>query len=311
MAKRSITETAPFTKIASFSLATAFLMSFLFGAVGEADAQARVEKDVIYGVLSGLSLAMDVYYPDQSNRRGVLLIPGSAWDGRQRGYTEYQLKAGYSYVNELRDTLVRSGFSVFVPNTRMSPEYRYPAPVDDVRRAVRFVRHNANRFGIEPFPLAAAGHSTGGYLAMMVGVLDDQPELRDDPYPTERESSRVQAVVAIDAPHDLTKNTPLLMAFTVAYMGESPPMDASFSNYLRQGIYAEASTVTHVTADDAALLLLHAEGDPNVSPEHMSIMEQSARQAGVDVEAILIESDSHSPPLDLRAIVSWLEHQLL
>ena len=44
---------------------------------------------------------MDVYYPSKSNHRSVIFIPGSAWDGRERGYTGYQLKSGYDYVNEL------------------------------------------------------------------------------------------------------------------------------------------------------------------------------------------------------------------
>jgi acetyl esterase/lipase len=292
-------------------LARAILLSLFVGSIGVADAQGRIEKDAIYGVWSGLSLAMDVYYPDQPNRRGVLLVSGSAWDGREQGYTEYQLKAGYPYVNELRDALVRSNFTVFVPNTRMSPEFRYPAPIDDVRRAVRFIRYNASRFGIDPFPLAAAGHSSGGYLATMAGVLNDDATLSDSPYAAERESSRVQAVVAIDAMQDMTINTSILMPFTVAYMGERPPMDESFSSYVREGIYADASTVTHVTPDDAALLLIHADQDPNVSPEHMTLMEQVATEQGLDVEAILIESDRHSPPLEHRVIVDWLEKQLL
>jgi len=266
---------------------------------------------VIYGVISGLSLAMDIHFPEESNSRGVILVPGSAWDGRELGYTEYQLKSGYAYVNQLRGSLVNEGFTVFVPNTRMSPEYRYPAPVEDVRRAVRFVRHNASSFGIDPNSLAAVGHSSGGYLAAMAGVLDDDSELQGSKYDVERASSRIRAVVTIASPFDLTINTPLLMPFTVAYIGERPPMNESFTEYLLEGKYAEASVVTHVTADDAAFLLIHGSGDPNVSLEQQTIMANVLRSADLDVETILIDSDSHTPTLNHNSIIEWLNQRLL
>ena len=191
---------------------------FWFCHADLSQADARKETDVVYGVLSGLSLAMDIYYPARPLRRGVVFIPSSGWDGRERGYTSYQLKNGNSYVNELRDSLVETGFTVFVPNTRMAPEHRFPAPVDDVRRAVRYIRYNADRFDIEPTPIGAVGHSSGGYLAAMAGVLDDDLNLQASKYPEERESSRVQAVVTIASPHDLTVNTALVWAFTVQFL---------------------------------------------------------------------------------------------
>ncbi len=273
-------------------------------------AASRVETDVVYGVLSGLSLAMDVHHPSEPMRRGIILVPGSGWDGRERGYTHWQLKNGDAYINGIRDSLVDAGFTVFVPNTRMSPEHRFPGPVNDVQRAVRFVRFNAQRFGIEPYPLGAVGHSSGGHLAAMAGVLDDEPALQESPYPEEHESSRVQAVVTIASPHDLTVNTALLWAFTVSFLGETAPMDESFTEYKREGVYAEASTVTHVTSDDAAFMLIHGDGDPSVTPKQLPIMAEAVRSAGLELEFVEIESNSHIPPLNHQQISNWLLEQL-
>jgi len=294
------------------STVTVALLSLLLGTLlpTTSNSEARKESDVVYGVLSGLSLVMDVYHPPVPLRRGVVLIPGSGWDGRERGYTDWQLKNGDSYINPLRDALVDSGFTVFVPNTRMAPEHRFPAPVDDVRRAVRFIRFHAARFGIEPDPIGAVGHSTGGHLAAMAGVLDDDPDLQQSRLPEEHASSRVQAVVTIASPHDLTVNTALLWAFTVSFLGERAPMDESFTEYKREGIYAEASTVTHVTPDDAAFMLIHGTGDANVTFKQLPIMADAVRGAGLPLKVVEIESDSHAPPLNHSEIADWIKGQL-
>ena len=105
--------------------------------------------------------------------------------------------------------------------------------------------------------------------------------------------------------------TPVLMPFTVAFMGERPSMDAEWQHYLREGRYAEASTVTHVTSDDAAFMLIHAVEDANVSAEHLTIMDEAVRAAGLPVETMLVDENTHFPELNHSAIVRWLEAQLL
>jgi acetyl esterase/lipase len=294
----------------AISAAAISSLVFWISYAGVSHADSKKDTDVIFGVLAGMSLAMDVYYPEQPLRRGIVFIPGSAWDGRERGYTDYQLKDGSSYVNPLRDALVDAGFTVFVPNTRMSPEYRFPAPVDDVRRAVRFIRYNADKFGVEATPIGAVGHSSGGYLAAMAGVLDDDPEMQTSNHPVERESSRVQAVVTIASPHDLTVNSTLIWTLVVQYLGERPPMNSTWTEYRREGIYADASTVTHVTPDDAAFMLLHGTGDPNVPIRQISIMSEAVQSAGLDLKTVEIDSDSHDPPVDHNQIAKWLTDQL-
>jgi len=286
------------------------LMACLIGT-NNAAAHDGVLHDVVYGVISGVSLTMDVYQPTESNHRGIILVPGSGWDEPDRGFTNHQLKSGIPYLNDLRDSMRQAGFTVFVANHRMAPLFKYPDAILDIQRAVRFVRHNASRFDIEPFPLGATGHSSGGHLVAMAGVLDDDEELQNSRYPEEHESSRVQAVVTIAAPQDMTVNVGILWPFTVGFMGERPAMDEDYNEYLREGIYAEASTITHVTPDDASFLLIHGTSDMWVPPEQLSIMSDALSAAGVSYEAMSVEVDSHSPPLDHAAIIAWLENQLL
>jgi len=257
---------------------------------------------------SGLALALDVHYPAESNNHGVLMIPGSGWHNPGNGYGDRELKAGYDYINEVRDVLVRRGFTVFVANHRSAPRFRYPAAVEDARRAVRFIRHHASRFSIDAARLGALGHSSGGHLVSLLGVEDVTGEEKDDP--VEGESSKVQAVVAIAAPHDMTVWEAYGLSFAVSFMGERPPTDAR-RVFLKEGHYAEASPVSYVTSDDASFLLIHGTEDAVVSPKQLGIMDTALREAGVAVESISVEGGSHSPELDHEGIVEWFETHLL
>src|SRR5262247_1667284 len=67
--------------------------------------------------------------------------------------------------------LVEAGYTVFAINHRAAPRFRYPAAVEDAQRAVRFVRHNSERFGISATRIGAAGGSSGGHLVSLLGTL--------------------------------------------------------------------------------------------------------------------------------------------
>jgi dipeptidyl aminopeptidase/acylaminoacyl peptidase len=100
------------------------------------------------------------------------------------------------------------------------------------------------------------------------------------------------------------------MPFIVAYMGQRPPMDAQWSRTLLEGEYARASPVTHVTRDDAALLLIHATGDPNISSRQTELMNEAANESGLLVRTIFLSQDTHTPNLDHGVITKWLKDQL-
>lgn len=284
------------------------VMLLLFSQLARAETQ--VERDVVFGVTSGVALLADIYHPTDPRERAIVLIPGSGWDGREVGYTDFQLKDGYPYVNDLRDSLVDNGFTVFVINHRAAPVHKYPKAVLDAKRAIRFVRANAGNYSIDPDHIGAIGHSSGGHLASLLGVMDEDSDLSNDNTPAASESYRVQAVVAIAAPQDMTINTRVVAPYTVSFMGEAPPIDEQFENYVRSGVYAEASPVSHVTGDDAAFMLIYATQDRFVSPDHMEVMEKALRLAELPVESLLIVEETHDPTLDYAAIVDWFDEHL-
>jgi acetyl esterase/lipase len=280
-------------------------MTLVFPVQAEHD----LEEDVVYGVMSGTALLMDVYHPSKPIERAAIFVAGSGWDGREVGYTDYELKQINSYYEPLFESLTNAGFTVFSVNHRMAPVHKYPAAVEDVRRAVRFIRENAKRFSVSPEKIAAIGHSSGGHLSSLLGVLDDDQSNAQDMTSASNYSSKVQAVVAIAAPQDLTINSSIVAPFTTSFIGDRPPMDDEFRNFLREGIYAEASPISHVSPDDAAFLFIHATQDDYVGIEHAHLMHDAAAAAGMTVQFVIEEANTHSPTLDGQMISEWIaEH---
>jgi len=94
--------------------------------------------------------------------------------------------------------LTPAGYAVFSVNYRLAPKYPYPYMVQDVQRAVRFIRYNAAKWDADPDEIALVGGSAGGFLSNMVGLLNaaGDPSAAD---PVERVSARAQAVVSLYA----------------------------------------------------------------------------------------------------------------
>ena len=157
--------------------------------------------------------------------------------------------------------LVAAGYTVFSVNHRALPRFHYPAAVDDVQRAVRFVRHNAATFGIRPDRIGAAGGSSGGHLVCTLGTLDGTGKM-DDPDPVERESAKVQCVVARAAPTNFFK----MKSAGVSFLEMSIPAgEASVvTNSTEYKTYFQASPISHVSPDDPPFLLMHGDKDESV-----------------------------------------------
>lgn len=137
---------------------TVFLVVFM--AASHVSAQSRVEKNVIYGMYSGLALLMDVHRAEKPNGYGVIFVSGSGWHAPLT-YGAVGLKEGQ--IGEWGPPLLRAGYTVFAINHRAAPRFHYPAAVDDVQRAVRFIRHHARQFGINPSRLGAVAGSSGAH----------------------------------------------------------------------------------------------------------------------------------------------------
>ena len=138
-----------------------------------------------------------------------------------------------------------------------------------------------------------------------LGVNDGQGRV-DASDPVDRESSKVQCVVGLATPTDLTR---LRRDLVGPYLGdESQPATV---------VSLKASPVNHVTADDAPTLLVHGERDRTVPSSQAVILEQRLRESGVEVKLVLLEDQAHpiapnaGEPSVVEELLEWLDRHLL
>jgi acetyl esterase/lipase len=148
-------------------------------------------KDVIYRHKDGAARTLDVFAPKKANGIGVIICISMNYQSNQE-----MLKVLQDYA--MADFLDR-GYVVFAVIHGSQPKFTIPEIVDDMHRAVRFIKHSAGQYGVDPQKLGIAGGSSGGHLALMMGC-DWKPGNPDAEDPVERESSRVAAVACLFPP---------------------------------------------------------------------------------------------------------------
>ena len=278
-------------------------------------AQARVDEDVVYAMRGGLGMLMDVHYPNQSNGFGIIFIPGSGWHA-PLAYNASPLKTS-RFAQLYVPPLTGAGFTVFVINHRAAPRYRHPDGLEDAQRAVRFVRRHAERFGIRSDRIGGVGGSSGGHLISMLGVLDGRGD-SSSADPVERESSKLQAVLARAAPTDLTRFQGRISSASVASLLRMRlgPRDSPSSKEFET--YWQASPAAHVTPDDPPFLLIHGTADDRVPHARSEEFQARLLADGVHAELLTIQDGGHGasfpgatdPPDYMGAMVRFFEEHL-
>lgn len=260
-------------------------LSFGVHAAAPGNAPApRVDSDVVYGMYSGLALLLDVHHPAKPNGFGVVFISGSGWQA-DPAYGAAPLKS--QQIPLWGPPLLAAGYTVFALNHRAAPRFHYPAAIDDVQRAIRFVRAHANAYGIDPAHLGGVGGSSGGHLLGLAAMLASagDPASTD---PVEREAASLQAVVLRAPLLDLrTVGTVEGDAYVTSFL-EAPPSNASAA-----AVYAAASPITHVTSHSPPTLLLHGDADTLVPLTQSAAMQAALAAAGVPVRLVTIPGGIH------------------
>jgi acetyl esterase/lipase len=147
---------------------------------------------------------LDIYLPD--NIPGLKPVIVSIHGGAFMGCDKSDMQ-----VMPMLEGLKR-GYAVVAVNYRLSWEAKFPALIQDVKAAVRWIRANASRYQLDPQRIAAWGGSAGGYLASMLGTSAGIPELEDLSLGNPEQPSIVQAVVAWYGPTDFLKMDEQLIA---------------------------------------------------------------------------------------------------
>ncbi len=251
-------------------------------------------------------LLLDLYLPEPAPRPLPLLlyIHGGGWiEGSKAGCPG--------------EPLARHGYAVACVDYRLAratPEgcaLTFPAQIQDVKAAVRWLRRHADRYGLDPNRFAAIGDSSGGHLAALLGTSAGVPELAG-PEGTDG-SEAVQAVVDWYGPVDVTQGPVVFEddacttpwdTLVGTYGGEETPYfywTLAWSTFLG-GSLADpevlerarmASPLTYVDAGDPPFLILHGEADDMVPIEQSERLAEALRRAGVEVTFIRLPNAGH------------------
>ncbi|RYE00674.1 MAG: alpha/beta hydrolase, partial [Sphingobacteriaceae bacterium] len=158
------------------------------GGMPKAKNQAIKSKflDIAYANKSAAE-KLDIYLPDEGKGPFPVIV------SIHGGAFAFGDKAD-GQVNPMLEGLKR-GYVVVSLNYRMSGEAKFPAPVQDVKAAIRFIRANAGKYHLNPDKIAAWGGSAGGNLASMLGTTGDVKDFDDASLGNAATDSKVQAVV--------------------------------------------------------------------------------------------------------------------
>lgn len=259
-----------------------------------------VLPNVVYGHKDGMGLTFDVLKPTKNaNRAGVLVMMSGGW--RSHWYPPYEMYRKSKSNNGRFATLVSHGFTVFFVWHGSSPKYKVPDAVADVRRAVRYIRHHAASFEIDPDRIGVCGASAGGHLALMLGTTGDvKPEKPKDA--VDKTSGRVAAVVAYFPPVDLRMMAGPNKRF--------PALD------FNPKLAADVSPFLHVTEDDAPTLLIHGKKDKLVPVSASMRIHEAFQENNVPTELMLIDNAAHGfrgkqAHRAAAALADWFEKYLL
>lgn len=284
------------------SVLTAVLLSLLTMHVPVAmaqdnDAGPKIDADVVYGHKDGLAMTMDVYRPSDPNGAAILFMVSGGWYSRWAppertiGFVKPYLDRGYTVA------AVRHG---------SSPRYGIPEAVADVRRAVRFVRKNAEKYGVDADRLGVLGMSAGGHLSLMLGTTGDDGDAGASD-PLLKVPSRVAAVAALVPPTDLR-----------VAVWEAPESLPAYRNFpaldLSMEKAKEHSPLVHVTSDDAPALVVMGGKDELVPDKHGKWIAEAFERENVSHKLIIYPDANHglgaSRAAAVKEVVAWFDEHL-
>jgi acetyl esterase/lipase/sugar lactone lactonase YvrE len=236
------------------------------------------EADLEYSNV-GQRGAMDIVRPRAASpekRPAVVLVHGGGFRGGVRqSYLPVAIK------------LAERGYIAATVSYRLAPRHQFPAAVEDVKAAVRYLRANADRFGLDPDRIGAMGGSAGGHLVLFLGLTPNVAEF-EGTGPNRQYSSRVTCVVNYYGPTDFTQS----YAKSVD-AAEVLPLFLGGDLKSNRAAHQRSSPLNWVTPQAAPTLSIHGTEDAYVAYEQSVWLTERLIAAGVPAELETISGAGH------------------
>jgi len=236
---------------------------------------AAVSYEIIRAVPYGAadtSQTVTIYVPDAAGRRSTSI---------------FVVKYGSGDKIPLVQRFAAKGYPVFFANVRRRGVY--PQPVEDAFCALAWVHTHAADYGADPNRIVALGHSGGAVLAAHLGTVDDRDRYLRDCSHRSTTGTWLLGVVSIAGIFDYRTEEefgPLHNAYTPRYFGGTKEVVPA--------VWEEASPITWVDGSEPPFLVVHGTDDVMVLPRQSERSVSLLRDAGVDVELVLIPGVDHT-----------------
>ncbi len=267
----------------------------------------RIERvdGVVYGQRQGHNLALDVLRPAKTNGFGVVVMVSGGWKSSTPGSFRLWIAA----------PLLRRGYTVFAVYHISQPEAPVMEIVEDVNRAVRYIRHHARDYGVDPQRLGVTGGSAGGHLSLMLATRGDTGPA-DAADVIDRESSAVQAVAIFFPVTDL-----LNLGSSTENPGDGGPPKSFVKAFGPQStnlsvwkvVGHEVSPIYYVRSNLPPILIYHGDADTLVPLDQSQRFQAAAQKLGCPVELVVHHGGGHgwwSMIWDIRRFADWFDRYL-
>ena len=241
----------------------------------------------MYAEVGDRKLLLDLYFPNENkNPYLVVWIHGGAWHSGSKASPPL--------------SFVRSGYALASVDYRLSIEAKFPAPIHDIKAAIRFLRTTAEKYGFRSDKIIIAGSSAGGHLAALVGVTNNDKALEGEVGKFTEASSSVQAIIDYYGP---TNFTTILKQSTPHGVGvRGPALALLLGNTVDNApeIAKLASPALQVDSTDPPLLIFHGDQDIQVpiNQSHELVGAYKRNKLTVHMEIVHGGGHSESPYFD-------------
>ncbi len=238
-------------------LLTTALLLLALAVQAQTEHQILVTENIAYRTDVGKSTVLDLAQPQfgpQENRPAILIIHGGGWSAGSKNDLVYRA---------LMIDYAMKGYVVCNMNYRLVQEAPLPACIEDVRCAIRWMKANAQKLGIDPTRIGTYGHSAGGHLSLMAGVAADSKSFNDAADPWKEYDCSVACAA-----------------------GGAPPTEIG-----RAGDWADHTEwwpIGYIGKSKTPFLVLQGGEDPVVRPNLTEDWVKKMQQAGASVDYVKV-----------------------
>jgi len=262
-------------------------------------------EDVIYARKFGTALTFDVFEPEKKNGAAVFFMVSGGF------------VSNHDHISpKMLHPLLERGYTVFAIVHACQPKFHIPEITQDIHRALRYVRHNAARWGIDTNKFGITGGSAGGHLSLTMGT-QGRPGSATAKDPVDRASSAVQAVACFFPPTDFLNwgapgdNQVGIGKVGTQFKGAFGPRSDTAEG--REELGKEISPINFVTSNMAPTLILHGDADKLVPIYQAEIFEKKCKETGAPFKLIVKTGADHGwtgMEKDIAIFADWFDEQL-